>query len=328
MIHRRADRVRALRAHFAALEETSDEPGVNAARGYACEFVAWQFLTNLSEREAIDFLLYELPPTSSSARSNENTEENSTGHHNGNAHSTGSEETPLLASSHSGPTQSYFGTDTVQESTAASAPQSDEFSEQFENLSALEIAAVSGSKKFISQRPVQKIINGVWRGDIVFWETLSVNSVKCPKLYNRKRADPFCRLRVPRYLKIYETCFFAMFLALYYAVLVRRSFTHVRYCCGMQLNRPLIASLCPGHPNGNSSLCMDSWLCVYPRCEYILRRFLTVLFRVVAYDEFGEWSDAGQTSFYASDFWWTWDIVSILAFKDHAARSCLQRVLS
>lgn len=28
-----------------------------------------------------------------------------------------------------------------------------------------------------------------------------------------------------------------------------------------------------------------------------------------AYDEFGEWNDAGQTSFYASDFWWIWDIV-------------------
>jgi hypothetical protein len=31
-----------------------------------------------------------------------------------------------------------------------------------------------------------------------------------------------------------------------------------------------------------------------------------------AYDEFADWSDAGQTSFYASDFWWMWDI-SIVA---------------
>jgi hypothetical protein len=32
-----------------------------------------------------------------------------------------------------------------------------------------------------------------------------------------------------------------------------------------------------------------------------------------AIDEFGDWNDAGQTSFYASDFWWTWDIVGVLA---------------
>ena len=31
-----------------------------------------------------------------------------------------------------------------------------------------------------------------------------------------------------------------------------------------------------------------------------------------AYDEFGEFNDAGQLSFYASDFWWTWDIVGRL----------------
>lgn len=328
MICKSADRFRALKAHFAALEEASEEPGVNEARGYACEFVAWQFLTNLSEREAIDFLLYELPPTSSSARSHENAQDIDTGHGNGNGHSTGNEETPLLNSSHSVPTQSYFGTDTVRESTATSAPQSDEFSAQFENLSALEIAAVSGSKQFISQKPVQKIINGVWRGDIVFWETLSINSVKRPKLYNRKRADPFCRLRVPRYLKIYETCFFAMFLALYYAVLVRRSFSHVRYCWNVDFDWILIAFAYLDYANRSPSICMDSWLYVTPSTGNALRLMLNALSFVVAYDEFGDWSDAGQTSFYASDFWWTWDIVSILALKNLTACSYLQRALS
>ena len=36
---------------------------------------------------------------------------------------------------------------------------------------------------------------------------------------NRK-ADPFVRLRVPRYLKFFEAVFFISFLGLYYAVLV------------------------------------------------------------------------------------------------------------
>jgi hypothetical protein len=35
-----------------------------------------------------------------------------------------------------------------------------------------------------------------------------------------RKADPFCRLRVPRYLKVFEAIFFLSFLALYYAVLI------------------------------------------------------------------------------------------------------------
>ena len=35
-----------------------------------------------------------------------------------------------------------------------------------------------------------------------------------------RKADPFCRLRVPRYLKFFEAVFFVTLLGLYYAVLV------------------------------------------------------------------------------------------------------------
>jgi hypothetical protein len=61
----------------------------------------------------------------------------------------------------------------------------------------------------------------------VFWETLSVHSVKRGKFYNPHVADPFCRLRVPLYLKIFETIFFASFLVLYYIVLINRDFSRV-----------------------------------------------------------------------------------------------------
>lgn len=149
---------RALKAHFAALEERSDEPGVNEARGFACEFVAWQFVTNLTEREAIDYLLFELPPISPSADSNVGNGRTS----NGTAHDGASEHTPLLASEQN-EQGSYFGTDIVHAGITTSVPGADEFSSQFENLSALEIAAVSNSKRFLSQKAVQRIVNGIWR---------------------------------------------------------------------------------------------------------------------------------------------------------------------
>lgn len=61
-----------------------------------------------------------------------------------------------------------------------------DFAAYFDNLNALEIAAVSGAKKFLSQRVIQKIIEKMWAGDIVFWETLSVDSEKKAKVYNKK----------------------------------------------------------------------------------------------------------------------------------------------
>jgi hypothetical protein len=62
----------------------------------------------------------------------------------------------------------------------------DSYAAYFDNLNALEIAAVSGAKKFLSQRVIQKIIEKMWTGDIVFWETLSVDSEKKPRVYNKK----------------------------------------------------------------------------------------------------------------------------------------------
>ncbi|RYN59387.1 hypothetical protein AA0119_g2531 [Alternaria tenuissima] len=246
----------ALKGHFSALEEASDEPGVNEARGYACEFVAWQFLTNLKEADIIESLLVELPPATAP-----NTPDASSHHHtyeDGRDVPHADERSPLLPVSNG----DYFGHSDSSRSRFGSLMS------RCENLSALELATVSGAKKFLSQRPVQKIINGLWKGDIVFWETLNLHSEKKPKKYNRKQADPFSRLRVPLYLKIFETLFFAAFLGLYYAVLVQRNNTRVTI----------------------PEILLYVWIASF------------------AYDEFADWLDAGQTSFYASDFWWTWDI--------------------
>ncbi|KAM0144896.1 hypothetical protein ACHAP3_000015 [Botrytis cinerea] len=47
-----------LKWHFSALDS---ESGINETRASACEIVAWRFLSRISERDAVDFCLYELP---------------------------------------------------------------------------------------------------------------------------------------------------------------------------------------------------------------------------------------------------------------------------
>jgi hypothetical protein len=97
----------------------------------------------------------------------------------------------------------------------------------FKSLNALEIAAIANAKRFLSQHVVQKIVTGIWNGDIVFWDTLAVNSVKKPRYYNPRTSDPFSRLRVPKYLKAWEVLFFGVFLCLYYSVLITRNDTRI-----------------------------------------------------------------------------------------------------
>ena len=72
---------------------------------------------------------------------------------------------------------------------------------------------------------------------------------------------------MPKYQKAFEALFFASFLALYYAVLVERNPRHIT---------PI---------------------------EVLLYIWITAF----AYDEFGEFRDAG-TLFYAQDFWSIWDL--------------------
>jgi hypothetical protein len=93
----------------------------------------------------------------------------------------------------------------------------------FAGLTGLEIAAVADCKKFLSQRVVQKVVDGIWKGDIVFWESLTSTTKKKPQFYNKKTADIFTRLRVPRYIKSFEVVFIATFLFLLFRVLVERN---------------------------------------------------------------------------------------------------------
>ncbi|KAI1876863.1 uncharacterized protein JN550_000935 [Neoarthrinium moseri] len=267
----------ALRWHYGT---GGDEKGVSEARANACEIVAWRFLTRLSEREAVEFCLYEIPdpkyiaaPSQSAPDRGESNERtallgSSTPHsddslENGKRIRTGTQRRNQLMQSLSKLTMSmHFDSDEEEDETDPTAP--------FIHLNALEIAAIADAKRFLSQHVVQKIITGIWSGDIIFWDRLSVGSVKKPRFYNLHTADPFCRLRVPKYLKAYEVVFFGGFLFLYYAVLIEQS----------------RAAITP------------------------LEVFLYIWFAAFFYDEVSEYIDAGSI-FYAADVWNLFDMIMI-----------------
>lgn len=186
---------------------------MNETRGLACEIVAWRFVTHITEREAIDYLLYELSPAAAHPDEPEDPEAGIIWSLNlPTDRNLSGERTPLLNGLEpprlSG-LSSHFGTDRVTDGMDG-AREEDSFAASFESLNALEIAAICGAKKFLSQRVIQKMINGIWRGkslhalvsrcgvevhralltgyagDTVFWETLSTTSVKKARIYNKK----------------------------------------------------------------------------------------------------------------------------------------------
>ncbi|KAF2432661.1 hypothetical protein EJ08DRAFT_630491 [Tothia fuscella] len=274
----------ALKMHFSAMESDEDR-GLNESRGYACEYAAWRFVSHLSGREAIDYLLYELPRTTVSLDSNDEESANPSSSH---------ERSPLLRQNSD---WSYSSPSAVDGHT--SQEEVDSFTSSFDTLNSLEVAAVVGAKKFLSQRVVQRIIESIWKGDIVFWETLSVDSIKEAKVYDKRKADPFCRLRVPRYLKAFEALFFLSFLALYYAVLVP-----IQRNGHDRSNRPGVPPL--ETVNGTLHI-MESERQRNFHHITIPEVFLFIWIAGFAYDEFGEYLDAGR-AFYATDFWSLWDI--------------------
>ncbi|KAJ5042508.1 uncharacterized protein L3040_005051 [Drepanopeziza brunnea f. sp. 'multigermtubi'] len=268
-----------LKWHFSTLDV--DDRGLNETRANACEIVAWRFLTRLSERDAVDFCLYELPEVKVPEEPEPEPE------FEGPCGMEAGERTSLLpqfrARDHPRPmTPTRLGSKRVELLRSISHMGSNSVPDQsledendptssFTGLNALEIAAVADCKKFISQRIVQKIITGIWNGDITFWAKLSADTKKKPHFYNKKRSDIFTRLRVPRYIKAFEILFFATFLFLYYAVLVERNPYHVTF----------------------------------------LEVLLYFWFAAFSYDELGEFIDAGSI-FYAVDIWNGCDIIIIL----------------
>ena len=50
-------------------------------------------------------------------------------------------------------------------------------------FNALEIAVAAEAKRFLGQRRVQKIVNAIWCGDIIFWESLNVQATRKAQKY-------------------------------------------------------------------------------------------------------------------------------------------------
>ena len=168
-----------------------DDWGLNESRGAACEFIAWQFLCHLNQRETIEFLLEELPLP---RRNSTNLFEMDRGSRA--VPTRDIETTPLLSRSPTPLGLFGFGkrssiVQTSQDrSTSMSASDEDvqkyaQYS-RFFGLNALEIAAIAQAKRFLSQRVVQRVVNDIWNGEIVFWDSLTVHSTKKPRIFNKR----------------------------------------------------------------------------------------------------------------------------------------------
>jgi len=264
---------------YAFENDISEDLRLTESRALACELVAWQFLTFLAEKELIDHLLYELPVLQDDTDQGSGIAASST---SPNASRTDDETTPFLDLSHvhdahSGPLHPPKCVTTNHNINSGNLPLwvgsdgQDDLAKSMAGLNALEIAAVSNAKKFLSQTQVQSVVENIWHGDIIFWESLSSRAQKCPKIYNKHTADPFSRLRVPKYQKAFQVAFFIAFLILYYAVLVQRNTMAVT----------------------GTEVLLYVWIAAF------------------AYDEFGEFQDAGYL-FYQTDFWSIWDLAIIL----------------
>ncbi|KAF7167858.1 hypothetical protein CNMCM5623_001021 [Aspergillus felis] len=270
-------------------EDNDSDWGLNESRGYACEYIAWQFLCHLTRREMIDVLLEELPSPRRDSATISQAEQGASGlgsiSHEDEGNETEGERTPLLLSSSSSLYRFFVGKshrgDSCTGDTRGSRgwyyddPELHSFSPFF-GLNALEIATIAHAKKFLSQKAVQRVIDDIWNGEIVFWDSLSVHSKKKPQFFNKRTADPYSRLRVPMYRKAFEAAFFVSFLFLYYAVLVERKSTGI----------------------GIFETLMYVWIAAF------------------AYDELSGIVDAGML-FYQMDFWslWNMGIIAIgLAF--------------
>ncbi|KAJ5194566.1 uncharacterized protein N7498_008004 [Penicillium cinerascens] len=199
-----------------------DDWGLNESRGTACEFVAWQFLCHLNQRETIEFLLEELPIPQRTSTNSIEVERGTSDF----ATSRDMETTPLLSGSSTALYRLGLGKasqrgDTGEQSISAEAHSLHRYA-RFFGLNALEVAVIAQAKRFLSQRVVQRVVNDIWNGEIVFWDSLTVHSKKKPHIFNRRTADPYSRLRVPVYRKMFEAAFFLSLLLLYYSVLVER----------------------------------------------------------------------------------------------------------
>ena len=148
-------------------------------------------MSHLSESELIDYLLYELPTPKKANTAKISSQ--STNGHVGYQDEAGLEE-DCSETSRLLPDRSPGFRHPVPSDGQALADEedTDDPTLPFVHLNALEIAAVADAKRFLSQSVVQKVVNGIWHGDIIFWDSMNVQTQKKARRYNNRYA---CRLR-------------------------------------------------------------------------------------------------------------------------------------
>lgn len=172
----------ALRGRFSSLHE-EDGRHLNETRAFACEVVALRFTLCLSDDEAIKYLLHELPPVTADQDESDDPEALA-GQQEDAATLTSDERTPLLDREYDG---------TANESSSNGRSETSNFealSSTLEGLNALEVAAVSDAKDFLSAMTIQKVVDALWVGDIVLWNDVSVSATKKPRRHNPKYVGP------------------------------------------------------------------------------------------------------------------------------------------
>lgn len=160
-----------LASRYLFVSVENDDSGLSESRGLACELVAWQFLTFLSEKELIDYLLYELPQSSAEIgipdlqipRQRDNGSPNATPEVD--------ESVSLLQHNEDANYNNFHppkrdippsASDTQMNDPGPSKLNGEDPAESLAGMNALEIAAVANAKKFMSQKPVQKIVEDIW----------------------------------------------------------------------------------------------------------------------------------------------------------------------
>ncbi|XWW93897.1 hypothetical protein V2A60_001836 [Cordyceps javanica] len=234
----------ALKWHY---DTDKHEQTLSDARASACEIVAWRFLALQTDVDAMRFCLCEIPDPRAAARrlsrEERRADEEAQQQRPQTEEDGGGESAPLLRRARTDPEAEYgirlrhsqsgstsrrsLPLDSLASAGADDAdvalPEDEgDPAEAFRTLNALEIAVVAGAKRFLGRSVVQRIVTGIWHGEIIFWDSLSVHATKTPRLYNPDKTDIYSRLRVPKYLKTFEAFFFLIFLYLYYTVLIQR----------------------------------------------------------------------------------------------------------
>lgn len=215
-----------LAARYCFDNNNSEDPKLSESRALACEVVAFDLVLTFSERELIDQLLRDLPTKQEDAQTGLGILQNT-----GADLEDGHETSPLLANERHHnirpnilrrPTNRFTNLSSSSVFVRDVAEEHDDLATEMAGLNALEIGAVAKCKKFMSQKPVQAVVEDIWNGNIIFWEDLHAESKKVPRIYNPRTADPFTRLRVPKYQKTFQVAFFVAFLAVYLAVVFQR----------------------------------------------------------------------------------------------------------